>query len=142
MTLIKLDLDGKNSLDEFISRIWILKGFGLNPSKVAVYETKFGYHVYLSTKIKLEPTELLFIQICLGSDYRKELFGFLRLKRGYINPNDWNVLFKQKNKIVTPELNVIKSEETHRGDLSKLIANRIESGVRRKGYEINWEVID
>lgn len=64
--------------------------------QIRVYETARGFHIYLwSEGEKPKPIEVVIIQLALSSDYRREMFNYLRVwsKKP---PEHWNVLWKTK----------------------------------------------
>ena len=140
MTILTLDLDGKESFADFLDRIWILKGFGLRIKSCAVYGTKNGFHVYLDTSIEIEPLKALFMQLALGSDYRKEVFSFLRLERGYTDPKDWSVLFSIKYRFTKMGEVIESSKEEYNTILSQKLQIALEGGVQSEN--ILWTEIE
>ena len=52
--ILKLDLDGKNGLDIFLQRMWIMKYLGLKTEYVKVYHTTNGYHLVLGLDNEIE----------------------------------------------------------------------------------------
>ena len=64
---------------------------------IDVYETNKGYHFYLKVKTerKLTSKDVVVLQLALGSDYKRELFNWLRVRNGRTSKK-WNVLFKCK----------------------------------------------
>jgi hypothetical protein len=76
---------------------------GVRFTGIKVYETSKGIHVYLDAESErpLTPLEVIIIQLCLGSDYKRELYN-LRRARAWLDgeelENNWNTLFKYKYK--------------------------------------------
>jgi hypothetical protein len=103
-TEIKLDLDhvSRKGLLRLVRKRWRFllaftwPKFGkLRVKSVDVRRTRHGYHVRLFVKNKVRDQALNFLQLALGSDYRREAFNFRRLsvlKR--MKP--WNVLYAWK----------------------------------------------
>ena len=120
-----LDLDGKDSIDTFLERGWILKGFGIRVMQVLCYDTTNGYHLFLNCDNELTDYEIVFIQLLLGSDWRKEAFSLLRIKQGC---KDWNVLFTKKIQINKLQQETIKSQEKYNPKLSKTLMRILEGG--------------
>jgi len=66
-------------------------------TKCKVRETNKGLHIYLEAIApnQLNPVDIVVIQLALGSDYKRELFNYRRVKDKVITEN-WNILFKRK----------------------------------------------
>ena len=126
MKCIKLDLDGKDGLDVFLERAWIMKGFGLKTTNVMVYQTTHGYHVILELDNEIDNVKAVFMQLALGSDYRREVFNFLRIERGCL---DWNVLFKEKYRVNKLGQKITVSEEKYDPKLTKKVRWILQRGV-------------
>jgi len=95
---ILLDIDRKRiSAREFAERMRFISIFtAIEFKRLTIYETHKGLHVYLWCKDKKpSPQEKVVIQLALGSDYRREIFNWLRVKD---NTEDarWNILFQGK----------------------------------------------
>ena len=95
---ILLDIDRKRiSAREFAERMRFISIFtAIEFKRLTIYETHKGLHVYLWCKNKKpSPQEKVVIQLALGSDYRREIFNWLRIKD---NTEDarWNILFQGK----------------------------------------------
>lgn len=92
---IKLDIDGgHDALIESFNRIeHVLSFFNIQADNGAVYKTNKGYHIYIFIERPLPPKTLVFIQLMMGSDYKREMFNYARINAGLIN---WNVLFRRK----------------------------------------------
>ena len=140
MTILTLDLDSKESFADFLDRIWILKGFGLRIKSCAVYESKNGFHVYLDTAVEIKPLKALFMQLALGSDYRKEVFSFLRLERGYTDPKDWSVLFSIKYRFTKMGEVIESSKEEYNTILSQKLQIALEGGEQRTN--VFWTMLE
>jgi len=94
MKTLKLDLDGKNGINVFLNRIWLVKWLGLAVVKVKVYGTVNGYHVRLYCDNDIQPFQAVLIQSILGDDYKRTACNMLKLERG--SKKQWNPLFKKK----------------------------------------------
>jgi len=106
---ILLDFDFKpDSVDRFIDELafkmcFISENFGITFVSAKVRETGKGIHIYLKAHSvdELNPIDIVILQFALGSDFKRELFNYRRV-RGYIEnkkvPKGWNVLFKVKVK--------------------------------------------
>jgi len=118
MKVLKLDLDGKQSFTEFLDRLWIIRGFGLAPKKVEVHDTENGFHVRMHCDNDIDDKTACFMQLALGSDYRREVFNWLRIERGC---QDWNLLFKKKTIVNKVGQTVQVSQETYNPELSEKV---------------------
>jgi len=125
MKFLKLDLDGKNGLDTFLNRMWIMKYLGLKVTDVKVYHTTNGYHLVLELDNEIDNVKAILIQAILGDDYRRAACLLLRVERGC---KDWNVLFRQKYKINRLGQRVKVSEEKYDPDLSQKILDLLILG--------------
>ena len=95
---ILLDIDRKRiSAREFAERMRFVSIFtAIEFKRLTIYETHKGLHVYLWCKDKKpSPQEKVVIQLALGSDYRREIFNWLRVT-GTQTPKRWNILFQGK----------------------------------------------
>lgn len=67
----------------------------IKPIGVRVFSTAKGYHIYLVTEGKeLNSFDVCFLQMALGSDYKRETFNFMRFRDNL--DKKWNVLFETK----------------------------------------------
>jgi len=123
--ILKLDLDGKNGLDIFLQRMWIMKYLGLKTEYVKVYHTTNGYHLVLGLDNEIEPIKAILIQCILGDDYRRSACLLLRYERGC---KDWNVLFKTKYKVNQLGQRIKVSEEKYDPELSEKILSLLRLG--------------
>ena len=101
---IKLDFDNylSQQLIRFIRSRWRFlfrfrwPGFGrLRVKGVDVRKTRHGYHIRILVKNRIPSRELNFLQLALGSDYRRECMNLRRIiaiKR----MKSWNILFRCK----------------------------------------------
>jgi hypothetical protein len=103
---LKLDIDFKNlkffkQLGKQVNMINYLTG--IVPLTFIAYETKHGFHVYLtlSSKRKFNQTDELLFQALLSDDYKRELFNWLRLKDF---GDSENLLFFKKFDLISGEL--------------------------------------
>jgi len=118
---LKLDFDFKpRSAKRFAKEIanklkFLTSFFGISVIDVKVYETNKGLHVYISlySNVELTDEDIVVLQLALGSDYKRELFNWLRV-RSRDKFKHWNVLFKVKYKngvIVSKEEKTELAEE-------------------------------
>jgi len=122
---LKLDLDGKYGLSNFLNRIWIIKYLGLRVNRVLVHDTINGFHVRLICDNHIDPLKTILIQALLGSDYRRELCNLLKIERG---AKHWNVLFKEKWATDKLGREYRVSKESYNKDLSRRVLRAIQLG--------------
>ena len=102
---LKLDFDFKpRSARKFGKEIadklkFLTSFFGIRVIDVKVYETNKGLHLYISiySSVELDDRDIVVLQLALGSDYKREIFNWLRV-RSEQNFKHWNVLFRVKYK--------------------------------------------
>lgn len=99
---LKLDFDSKRkpvSLGKFLARRleFISKYTGIKVHDVVVDESRHGYHVtvIIDTTADLDERDITFLQLCLGSDWRREVFNWMRSRAKKRAPH-WNILFHVK----------------------------------------------
>ena len=95
---ILVDIDKKDvSAEEIAERMFFVSVFTpFDFTRIRVRETAKGFHIYLwCADVKPTPTDKVVIQLVLGSDYRRELFNYLRVC-GRERAEKWNVLFATK----------------------------------------------
>ncbi|MCK4329446.1 hypothetical protein KAX02_06350 [candidate division WOR-3 bacterium] len=115
---ILLDIDQKDvDAKEIAERLRFITMFtSFEFVRLVVYETRKGFHLYFWTsKPKPSAKDKVMIQLALGSDYRREIFNYLRICMTPL-PKKWNVLFQSK---YDKEGNKV-SEEVHSGRTLKL----------------------
>jgi len=121
MDTLKLDIDIRDfeKVTSIIkNRCSVFKILGdIRPTGVEVRSTMKGYHIYLDVEsVKpLDSFPVCFLQMALGSDYRRETFNFMRFR--HEAGKDWNVLFKVK----MDGNGVILSKEKEEPALSSLL---------------------
>ncbi|RKZ03316.1 hypothetical protein DRQ25_17880 [Candidatus Fermentibacteria bacterium] len=95
---LKLDIDIRDF--RLVKKIFTQRcSFVLNvlkiwPMGLRVYSTKKGYHIYFDIKGVYTSFDICFLQLALGSDYKREVFNFKRFSEEL--GKEWNVLFKEK----------------------------------------------
>jgi len=94
---LKLDLDNPVDVVSVGKRFVVVKKFFQIKPEFAIVEktTRHGRHVTItfdSEKV-LRDEDICFLQLLLGSDWRREMFNWLRVRSGC---KKWNVLFKKK----------------------------------------------
>jgi hypothetical protein len=77
--ILKLDLDGKNGLNQLCDRLWIIKYLGLKVGAVEIYHTTNGFHAVLQCDNIFKSWEILLFQTWLGSDFRREMCNLLKI---------------------------------------------------------------
>ena len=118
---LKLDFDFKpRSARKFGKEIadklkFLTSFFGIKVIDVKVYETNKGLHLYVSiySSVELDDRDIVVLQLALGSDYKREIFNWLRV-RSRDKFKHWNVLFKVKyknGKIISREEKTELAEE-------------------------------
>jgi len=95
---LKIDIDKKDKR-EFMERFTAFYRY-FKPKVISydIKETKKGYHVRLSIDFPFDyrDEDIVFIQLLLGSDWKRELLNYFRVKNGI---SKWNVLFNKKFRI-------------------------------------------
>ena len=104
-TTVKLDIDYKSrrGLLKFISTVWPFlfqldwPTFGrLQVVSVRVSRTGHGYHIEILVLNRIETLDLIFLQVMLGSDVRRENHGLERVICTQMK--SWNILYDWKFK--------------------------------------------
>ena len=95
---LKLDLDKPNTImwaEQNHRLIVIEKFFRMKDIYTETKLTKHGTHdtITFTTDKKLTDYDLVFLQLMMLSDWKRELFNWLRVRSGC---KKWNVLYKQK----------------------------------------------
>jgi hypothetical protein len=125
--VFKIDVD-KKELSEFKERYAMLCRY-FKPKLISydVKETRKGYHIrlILSFPFKLSRYEFVLIQSLLGSDWKREMLNYFRVKNGL---KDWNILFNKKYRIYIKENNKINKKNQ-----LEVLRNKIN--IRRVSYE-------
>lgn len=145
MKTLSHDLDGKNGLDTFLSRRWIMKYLGLKVGEpnlllyqkypkrykgvpempVRVWHTTNGWHLEIDLDNEIDNIKAVLMQALLGSDFRRELALLLRIERGCQN---WNNLYQQKWKVNELSQRVQVSLESFDPDISQKVLDLLELG--------------
>jgi hypothetical protein len=98
MIELKIDIDKKDKRD-FMRRYQALyRYFRFNLIDYEIAETRKGYHIRLiiDFPFKVTSEEIVLLQLLLGSDWKREMLNYLRVKNGI---DDWNKLFIAKYRI-------------------------------------------
>ena len=131
LTEIKLDFDNlteKGLLELIMSRWRFLfrlrwPGFGrLRVRSVDVRRTRHGYHVRIIVRNNIGKRDLNFLQLALGSDFRRECLNLRRIIACH-QMRVWNVLYEAKFN----SRGDITSTESPDAQLSKKIAGLIKA---------------
>jgi len=103
---ILVDIDFKPDVHKFCNDLvekmtFLHRYMGIVFKELKVYETAKGYHLYFGADSaeELTPMDIVFIQLALGSDYKREVFNWRRVK-GWLEGDElspgWNTLFMVK----------------------------------------------
>lgn len=125
MKTLMLDLDGKNGLNVFLRRRWVMKYMGLKTADVRCSHTMNGWHLEIDLDNEIDDVKTIFMQAVLGSDYRREVCNLLRIERGC---ESWNNLFKRKYKVNELGELIQVSEEKPDPELSEKILKLLQLG--------------
>ena len=121
---MKLDFD--NSKDNTVYNIYnqialrfvmLEKFFQIYERRGYTRQTKHGIHVTIEFKSKLpiSDKDIVFMQTLLGSDWKREIFNWKRVRSGLKN---WNVLFNKKfdsqMKLISREKDADLSTSVHK----------------------------
>lgn len=132
-SIIKLDYDKITTRDIqliFHYRAWLLKYFGIR--KVECYETKRGYHVLVDIEEKLNPRDVLLIQLLMGSDIHREIYNFLRKFEGELI-EAFNKLYTKKYLILGTKIKEELSSEKECPILYEKVMKEIERAKNLRG---------
>jgi len=95
---LKIDIDKKDKR-EFMERFTAFyRYFKAEVISYDVKETRKGYHIRLIINFPFEydDVDVVFMQLLLGSDWKRELLNYFRVKNGI---SRWNVLFNKKFRV-------------------------------------------
>lgn len=101
--VLKIDIDRKRKINKLarniVGRLKVLKETAtISVADVRVFETRRGYHIELEIDAPvLDNKDIVFMQLLLNSDWRREVFNWLRSRASDTLPN-WNILFDAKVK--------------------------------------------
>jgi len=92
--VLRIDLDDKEEKTKkrFLWAIGLLSKYH-KFEQVAVFETNRGFHIYLYLGERVEPILAMLLQQLLGSDRDRELYNYIRYKKGH---RRWQILFSKK----------------------------------------------
>ena len=137
METLKLDLDIKdfNKVADIVSKrcgavFMILNQTlpaGTVPIKLigaGVFSTRKGYHIYLEVEGDYTSFDVCFLQMALGSDYKRECYNFARFRNNL--SKDWNILFEKK---FNEKGEVVSCEQAEK-ELSDILMIRINERMR------------
>ena len=98
MKTIKLDIDKKRISLEDVERIdWHIAFFNLDCVDIRVYNSASGNkHIEIDILNDVNDYELVFLQLAMGSDNKRECFNLLRVSSEAFSNQSWNVLFRNK----------------------------------------------
>lgn len=93
--MLKLDIDSKDGLLDCLQRVQMWNEICFPLHFVKIKETRKGWHVYLHADgfftNKLKP----FVQVMLGSDWKREMLNIDRVEK---RVKKWNILFVSNEK--------------------------------------------
>lgn len=97
MPVIKLDIDGKRIEWKKIKIVVNIFNLHIDFEQSKWAKTKKGFHLYLYIDNNMKEEDICFFQLAMGSDSRREMLNWFRLKYGkdFLKEN-WNVLFSKK----------------------------------------------
>ena len=105
----------------FKKREFVLSSLDLTVKDVLVSKTSKGFHLYLTLNREVSKETLIFLQLALGSDYKREVFNWRRFVMLGL-PLTYNVLFYEKYakedsnlKLVSQEINLEKETTELKG---------------------------
>lgn len=99
--VLKIDIDRKRKINKLarniVGRLKVLKKTAtISVADVRAFETRKGYHIELEIDAPvLDNKDIVFMQLLLNSDWRREIFNWLRSRASDTLPN-WNILFDAK----------------------------------------------
>lgn len=134
MTEIKLDYDVITTRDImliFEHRGWLIKWFGIYEVKCT--QTNKGYHVRIETKKRIDPRDVLLVQILMGSDIHREIYNFIRMEGGELMKS-WNKLYTKKLILLRTEWMEDRSEEKPCPILQEIVETAIENAKDLEGF--------
>lgn len=134
---IKMDIDVKDFekvIDIIAKRSFIFKKFDICPEEIYVFSTRKGWHIYIKMLVEenwtqLTAQDIVFIQAIIGSDFKREVFNWVRVKKGL--SKEWNVLFKKK---YDKDNNLISEEKFEKGLGEKIKLRLLENELKEKEY--------
>jgi len=131
MTILKLDIDkkfNKKTLTEFITGLKSLIYISnFRYTRVDVYDTIKGYHIYIDVDNFLSDLEICFYQLYLFSDRNRELYN---LRRVLNNDKNFNVLFDIKYIIKDGKVE-LRSYEVKNEKLTDLINKELKKEINK-----------
>ena len=95
---LKLDIDSRKLPEkEIAKRLYYIRKI-LKYTKLYTFKnrTKHGWHIRIvfHSDVELDDKDIVFLQLLLLSDYKREIFGWMRIRSGI--KSKWNVLFSAK----------------------------------------------
>lgn len=127
MEILKMDLDIRDfeKVADIVSKRCgaVLNILKIKPAGVTVRSTARGYHIYLEVEGEYTSFDLSFLQMALGSDYKREVFNYMRFKDSL--SKDWNVMFSKK----MDANGTILSQEKDEPELSSRLWAKIKEKV-------------
>lgn len=108
--MLKLDIDSKK-VPDFDRIKTVVEMLDLEVKNAEVFTTKHGYHIYIDIS-RIDDKQIPFIQMAMGSDYKREMLNQIRVKGRQGNPPKfWNVLFIKKYSATRDSICSLSSKE-------------------------------
>lgn len=83
-----IDLDFATDLPKFERTLaWMQNYLPLRETDRWRSKSGRGWHIVVESTEEMSPVERLLLQACLGSDLRREFYGLLHARQGYMNPS-------------------------------------------------------
>ena len=98
--LLKIDIDKKEDIEEFLRRREVLKRFHIVKKGIDIRKTSKGYHIRIELSKDLSNEKIIFLQLFLMSDYMRELFNFIDLNSNMYNNTLFSMKFKDERLIM------------------------------------------
>lgn len=125
---LKIDIDEKIN-DDYLNYFNLVyknfKKLGLNITQIKVYDTRKGQHLYISSEHETIKSDyaVLFLQLVLGSDRKREFFNLERLEANNGKTKNWNILFIKKYNYDLKKWFSEKRNKVLENKLKKIIEN-------------------
>lgn len=88
-----MDIDCKRINWKRMGIVRNILGLEFDFAKSSICKTKKGFHIRLFIKNKMTDKDICFVQMAMGSDYKRESNNYVRVRN---HEDNWNVLFSQK----------------------------------------------
>jgi hypothetical protein len=118
-----LDFDKKLKKQDIKDFITSLKSLSylmdIKYKSIIVYDTMKGHHIYITVENDLSDLDIVFLQLYLGSDKKRELLNYRRVKN---DDKNFNVLFEKKYTVQNDKI-TLTSYEVKNQRLTDMIFN-------------------